>query len=126
MKLEDVIKGIRFVKGGSYNVGFNNGDETQFDVDTFEDLQECWIDFCSDNDIPTDCVDYVDYAGQTEQEPKQRMFIAYRRYEGNAQIIVIADTPDEAQQIAMEYFSLQSVTVRELKPMKQDERVYEI
>lgn len=126
MKLENAVKGVSIDKGCSYNIGFNDGDETQFDVDSFEDLQECWIGFCSENSIPTDCVDYVEYAGKVVKELEQKIFIAHRRYEGSQQIIVLADTHDEAQQIAVEYFSLQSVTVRELKPMAQDGRVYEI
>lgn len=49
----------------TYNVGFNDGDEAQFDVETFTELKECWEIFCKEEKINTDCVDYVDYVGTT-------------------------------------------------------------
>ena len=45
---------------GTYNIGFNDGDETQFDVETLEELQECWSGFCKENGIDESSVDYVE------------------------------------------------------------------
>lgn len=66
MKLEEAVNGVSIAKGSIYNIGFNDGDETQFDVDSFEDLQKCWQVFCFENKLLVDCVDYVDYVGKVE------------------------------------------------------------
>ena len=46
--------------GGTYNIGFNGGDETQFDAQNLKELQECWSEFCKDEKISPGCVDYVE------------------------------------------------------------------
>lgn len=46
----------------SYNIGFNDGDETQFDVYNLQELLECWIEFCAENAFKTNSVDYVERA----------------------------------------------------------------
>ena len=46
--------------GGTYNIGFNGGDETQFDAQNFKELKECWSEFCKDEKISPGCVDYVE------------------------------------------------------------------
>lgn len=58
MTLGKVVKGE--IKPGTYNIGFNDGDETQFDAENLQDLLECWIDFCSENGYQTNSVDYVE------------------------------------------------------------------
>lgn len=68
MKMKDAVKGVDIIKGSSYNTGFNDGDEAQFDVDSFEELHECWVVFCIENGIPENCVDYVDYAGKRDED----------------------------------------------------------
>lgn len=45
---------------GTYNIGFNGNDETQFDVNNLMELLERWIDFCAENDFQTNSVDYVE------------------------------------------------------------------
>lgn len=62
MTLRDASKGV--VKSGSrvYNIGFNDGDETQFDAQNFKELQECWSGFCKDENIRPGCVNYVERA----------------------------------------------------------------
>lgn len=45
---------------GTYNIGFNDGDETQFDVYDLAELLECWIEFCVENGFQTNSVDYVE------------------------------------------------------------------
>lgn len=50
-------------EAGTYNIGFSNGDETQFCADSLSDLLECWIAFCAENGFETNSVDYVERAG---------------------------------------------------------------
>lgn len=39
MTLREASKGVVKSGGGTYNIGFNDGDETQFDVQNLEELQ---------------------------------------------------------------------------------------
>lgn len=59
MTLKEAV-GMETIKNGTFNIGFEKDDETQFDVDDFNDLQDLWEMFCEDNGIPYDCVDYVE------------------------------------------------------------------
>lgn len=43
------------------NIGFNEDDETQFDVRNMEELVELWEGFCEENDFSPDSVDYVEF-----------------------------------------------------------------
>jgi len=47
---------------GTYNIGFNNGDETQFNAYNLQELLKCRIRFCAENDFRADSVDYVERA----------------------------------------------------------------
>lgn len=47
---------------GTFNIGFGDGDETQFDVKNANELTECWVEFCKENDISVVDVDYVERA----------------------------------------------------------------
>ena len=65
MKLKEAVSNDEITKG-IYNVGFLNiksdmdlPDETQFDVNNFEELEGCWNLFRKENDLPEDCVEYV-------------------------------------------------------------------
>lgn len=61
MTLEKAMKDVPFTGNwGIYNIGFDNGDETQFDVRTREELTECWNEFCKENGYETNGVDYVE------------------------------------------------------------------
>ena len=60
MTLEEASKGVVTSGGGTYNIGFNGGDETQFDVQNLEELQECWSEFCNEEQGDPGCVDYVE------------------------------------------------------------------
>lgn len=60
MTLAQAAKGVVHGKGGTYNIGFNDGDETQFEADNISDLLECWIGFCAENGFQTNSVDYVE------------------------------------------------------------------
>ncbi len=55
MTLAKAALGVVQAGGGTYNIRFNDGDETQFDA---HDLPECWIDFYAENGFQTDSVDY--------------------------------------------------------------------
>lgn len=50
----------------TYNIGFNDGDETQFDVRNYSELAQCWNMFCKENGLNKNSVDYVEYVGLTE------------------------------------------------------------
>ena len=60
MTLEEASKGVVTSGGGTYNIGFNGGDETQFDVQNLEELQECWSEFWKEDQVDPGCVDYVE------------------------------------------------------------------
>lgn len=44
---------------GAYNIGFNDGDKTQFDTENLADLEELWCSFCKEEGCQMDIVDYV-------------------------------------------------------------------
>ena len=48
MTIREAGKGVVTSGRGTYNIGFNDGDETQFDVQNLEELQECWSEFCKE------------------------------------------------------------------------------
>ena len=48
MTIREASKGVVTSGRGTYNIGFNDGDETQFDVQNLEELQECWSEFCKE------------------------------------------------------------------------------
>ena len=52
-------------------------------------------------------------------------FVAYRKYEGNRQIIVFATNIDEAERIAKEFFGINSVSVKPIGSTTNS-RVFEI
>lgn len=60
MTLAKAAAGVVQTGGGTYNIGFNDGDETQFDVYNLLELLECWVEFCAENGFQTNSVDYVE------------------------------------------------------------------
>lgn len=60
MTLGKAAVGVVHAGGGTYNIGFNDGDETQFSVYNLQELLECWIEFCAENGFQTNSVDYVE------------------------------------------------------------------
>lgn len=62
MKIGEAVA-AESVQLNTVDVGFINSDgkddETQFDVETFDDLKELWLDFCSENNFSPDSVEYV-------------------------------------------------------------------
>lgn len=52
---EGVVRGME-----TYNIGFNGGDETQFDADSLADLEDLWRTFCREEGCEADSVDYVE------------------------------------------------------------------
>ena len=55
----------------TYNVGFFNlddgrDDETQFDVDSLDELYKLFAEFCTDNELPTDTpIDYIELVNES-------------------------------------------------------------
>ena len=45
----------------TYNIGFNDEDETQFDVCNLGELLICWDEFCKENKLPIDCYCYLEH-----------------------------------------------------------------
>lgn len=43
----------------TFRVGFNSGDETEFDVDSYADLVECLVAFFDENCIKTPRINYI-------------------------------------------------------------------
>lgn len=62
MTLGTAAAGVVHAGGGTYNIGFNGDDETQFDAYDLAELLDCWVDFCAENNFRTDSVDYVERA----------------------------------------------------------------
>lgn len=60
MTLTKAAVGVVTAGGSVYNIGFNDGDETQLDAQNLNDLQECWKEFCKEEKIPQNSVDYVE------------------------------------------------------------------
>lgn len=60
MTLGKAAVGVVHAGVGTYNIGFNDGDETQFDAYNLQELLECWIEFCAENGFQTNSVDYVE------------------------------------------------------------------
>lgn len=60
MTLGTVASGVVTLGGGTYNIGFNDGDETQFDAYDLAELLDLWIEFCAENNFDTASVDYVE------------------------------------------------------------------
>lgn len=60
MTLAKAAVGTVRAGGGTYNIGFNDGDETQFNAYDLSELLEYWIAFCAENGFRTNSVDYVE------------------------------------------------------------------
>lgn len=60
MTLGKAAVGVVHAGGGTYNIGFNDGDETQFDAINLADLENLWRDFCKEERCELDSVDYVE------------------------------------------------------------------
>lgn len=60
MRIRQAAKGVVTAGGGIYNIGFNGGDETQFDAYNLKELEELWNGFCEENDFKKNSVDYVE------------------------------------------------------------------
>lgn len=53
----------------TFRVGFNSGDETEFDVDNYAELMECLVEFFAENGIKNPRIDYIEeyeYEGKGE------------------------------------------------------------
>lgn len=60
MTIREAGKGEVKAGGGTYNIGFGGGDETQLTAFNMDDLEECWRGFCKDERIRMNSVNYVE------------------------------------------------------------------
>lgn len=60
MGIREAGKGVVITGGGTYNIGFNNDDETQFTAYNMKDLEGLWNGFCEENGFRKNSVDYVE------------------------------------------------------------------
>jgi hypothetical protein len=60
MTIREASKGVVTSGRGTYTIGFNDGDETQFDVQNLKELKECRSEFCKEEKVDPGCVDYVE------------------------------------------------------------------
>lgn len=60
MLIKEAAKGMVILNGHPYNIGFNDGDETQFNPTCLDDLEELWETFCKEEGCAIDSVDYVE------------------------------------------------------------------
>lgn len=63
MRLREAAKGIVTAGDGTYRIGFNNGDETEFTAFNLAELEELYHVFCKEEGIQQDTVDYVERVG---------------------------------------------------------------
>ena len=62
MDIRNAGKGVVSSGGGVYNIGFGDGDETQFSAYNMKELDELWRGFCEENGIKKNSVNYVERA----------------------------------------------------------------
>ena len=60
MTLGTAAVGVVRAGGGIYNIGFNDGDETQFEAYDLAELLDLWIEFCEENQFQTNSVNCVE------------------------------------------------------------------
>lgn len=60
MDIRTAGKGVVSSGGGIYNIGFGDGDETQFSAYNMKELDELWRGFCEENGIKKTSVNYVE------------------------------------------------------------------
>jgi len=64
MTLRTAAAGVVKSGSGTYDIGFNDYDVTQFDAYDLEELLDLWIYFCAENGFSTDSVNYVERVGE--------------------------------------------------------------
>lgn len=62
MTIREAGKGVVTTGGGTYNIGFNNGDETQLTAYNMKELEELWKSLCPEFGCEPNSVDYVERA----------------------------------------------------------------
>ena len=60
MQVREAGKGIVSSGGGVYNIGFNDGDETQFTAFNMKELGELWKCFCEENNFKKNSINYIE------------------------------------------------------------------
>jgi len=62
MTLKEAAKGIVHARGNTYRIGFNDNDETEFFAHDLKELDSLYRDFCKENNLKQNTVDYVEPA----------------------------------------------------------------
>lgn len=60
MTIREAGKGVVTTGGGVYNIGFNDGDETQLTAYGMKDLEELWKSLCPEFGCAVNSVNYVE------------------------------------------------------------------
>ena len=60
MLIKEAAKDMVIINNRPYNVGINDGDETQFNPTDLDDLEDLWETFCKEEGCAIDSVDYVE------------------------------------------------------------------
>lgn len=60
MTLRKAAAGVVTVYGGTFRIGFNSGDDTEFSASNLKELEELWRDFCEENGFKKSSVDYIE------------------------------------------------------------------
>lgn len=51
----------------TYNISFgSDGNEAQFDVRYISELNDLWSDFCKENNLDPNSVNYIEFVGYTD------------------------------------------------------------
>lgn len=60
MTLKEAAEGIVTKRKNTYIIGFCDNDETELDATGLADLEKVWAEFCEDNKLAEDCIDFVE------------------------------------------------------------------
>ncbi len=78
--LMEAAYGMKIGKG-VYDIGFNDGDETEFDLmdgEGINELEELWLDFCKEEVCNPDSVDYVEAVEPEQNELMVSGWVYYK------------------------------------------------
>ena len=60
MRLREAARGIVTTGGGTYRIGFDEDDETEFSTYNLAELEALYRDFCKENGFRQNTVNYVE------------------------------------------------------------------
>lgn len=77
-KIEEIIS--RDIEPGTYNIHFNENDETQFYAEDGLDLRDLWREFCNENDFEIDCINSIEKVEDDIDIETARLVVANLNY----------------------------------------------